>query len=209
MTNPVLYLDCDGVLADFIGGVAQLIGKDFTEIVKTKKLPLGWTLKEIFDIPDEEIWERITEDTWANLAPYPWAEKLVHCCEKHFGDRILLCTSAGYLDANKPFFKHAVAGKERWICKYFSQFANRTIIAFNKTHLASQRHILLDDSESNCDKFIANGGNAIVFPQYWNKHFPLVGDLYYLNKQLERVLATLETNNNTCCPNAGTCCCSR
>lgn len=166
--NLICFLDCDGVLADFVGGCCKLLGLDREKHFQKFSLPYPSSLEKLFGIDGaERIYNEISVDFWVNLEKLPWADDLVALLDKHFGDNIYLCTSAGYLGSSK-YFSTATAGKEKWIMRHFPRFKYSTIFCMNKKALASPRHILLDDQQCNIDSFNTGEGIGILFPAKWN-----------------------------------------
>jgi len=185
--NLICFLDCDGVISDFIGGCLKLVGKTYKDQFEFMRKPFSWSLSELFAPLDEsELLSKMDVDFWENLEPYPWAKDLVEYLGKRFKDDLVLCTSAGYLGGDHNYFAKAVAGKEKWILKHFPQFATRTIICFRKEYLASPYHLLIDDSEPTVRKFVNNNGIGVLFPQDWNSLYSHLADpLSYIKNMME------------------------
>jgi len=163
------FLDCDGVISDFIGGCSKLLNKTYEECFNGRDRPLPWNLSDLYPgIDEKEFMSRMDIRFWAELPVYPWAHELVELLEKIFNGRLILCTSAGYLGDEIHYFTNAVQGKEKWIMKHFPQFAKKTVFCYNKEYLASPYHVLIDDNELNIKAFTDNGGIGILFPQDWN-----------------------------------------
>lgn len=165
------YLDCDGVLADFIGGICRKFGVSESEIyATTRPRPLPVDLTLLIGIPTQQIWQALDADFWANLEVYPWAQRLVREIDSMFNGNVVLCTSPGYLSLEHGA-AGALVGKEQWIMKNFPQFQKRYVFTYDKQYIASPWHVLIDDQDQNCKKFIDAGGFGIVFPQRWNSRY--------------------------------------
>lgn len=142
-----IYLDMDGVIADWDGSVEKLVGKPRSEISK------------------RQVWKAINKkgfDFWANLDPYPWAMDLV--MELKALGKVTICSSPSH----DPM---SVGGKLEWLQKFFGRRNFRDFIFTPQKHLLSRRgDFLIDDREKHADSFSAGGGTGILFPQPWNRN---------------------------------------
>lgn len=154
--EPHIFLDMDGVLVDFVGGVAKEFNADLSELDH-------WNINKALCMSATDFWTRLQENKrfWAELEAYPWTRELVHTCLDLTGGNVTIATSPT-MDVN------CASQKMYWIGKFFPQFNRTMLIGPQKHLLAKQHHILIDDSQKNCDKFEEYGGRAIVFPQLWN-----------------------------------------
>ena len=151
-----ICLDIDGVLADFVGEAGRLMGYD-PAVVDT------WDYYHKVGETEDTFWEKIDAagaEFWAEMQPYPWAHDLFDLC-KLKGETILLTT-------NSKHHKSA-EGKVLWMQKHFGRSFRNYLIGPKKEFCARPGTILIDDSDANCEKFIANGGSAILFPRSWNE----------------------------------------
>jgi len=67
-----VYLDQDGVLADFVSGICQAHGRDDPYHREDSKGV--WDIWELWDIPLDEFWEPCEYDFWRNLPKTPEAD---------------------------------------------------------------------------------------------------------------------------------------
>jgi len=150
-----ILLDVDGVLADFYGGACRVHG------VSRESLPVGqWEMRHGMGISEAAFWEPLDNyDFWVGLQKYPWADSLV-ACMKTVADVTFCTTPSVSSDCHKA--------KMDWIRKHFGDDA-KVMLGSQKYLMAAPRHILIDDYHANVDKFIAEGGKAILFPARWNK----------------------------------------
>lgn len=158
-----ILLDIDGVLADFVGGALRL----FHRLDALEAWPPGeWEVARVIGVADEDFWATVDhggEDFWARLEPTPWAAGFVELCEGVCPGRVSLLSSP----SRDPY---SAAGKIQWIRSHFPQFEQRYIFApAEKELLAAPGRLLIDDNDGNCERFAAAGGDAIVFPQPWNR----------------------------------------
>ncbi len=163
-----ICLDVDGVLADWMGGVFPLFGRDPSEIKDVwsrgqhgTEIPLDITRVEMFERIEKE-----GHDWWANLEPFPWCDRLWELCNS-VAPTILLtsttrdpCCASGKLEwiQNRP-----------WGGRNFRDY----LIGPRKPFAAKSESILIDDTDIQIEKFREAGGKAILFPQYWNSAYEI------------------------------------
>lgn len=185
-----IVLDVDEVLVDFVGAACELHGKE-KEKVFLFNPPAVWNLPLMLGLSDEEFWKPIDEkgeEFWASLEPTPWKEKLLMYvkvfCEI-YDAKVYLATSPSRHPSCKP-------AKEQWIKHNFGKDFEDYYIGHEKEKLASPKSVILDDREANVEKFIAAGGQGIVFPTYLNSFWnfrkdPLTLVVTLLTQSLNRI----------------------
>lgn len=136
-----IYVDMDGVLADFFGDWKKLIGKDWRTIKD-----IGPALQKIRD----------TEDFWLNLPMTSNAKNLLNLIKDVKGNYKILSSPL-------PDDPNSEPHKREWIKKNLSFFAPQdVIITFDKAKFAKQQdgtpNILIDDYGVNIQKWEAAGG---------------------------------------------------
>ena len=136
-----VYIDMDGVLADFFGAWKKLIGKDWREIKD-----LDGALQRIRD----------KDDFWLNIPVTPNAMNLLSLVKQLKG-------SYNILSAPLPNDPNSEPHKRQWIEKNLSAFPpSKVIITSNKSVHATQPdgtpNILIDDFGQNIAKWQAAGG---------------------------------------------------
>lgn len=152
----IIYLDLDGVLADFVGGACDWHGIEN---------PYKW--KEnlgSFDIVKaagfkKPFWN-FSEDFWADLDKTPECDEILATLLR-LGD-VRICTSPGHMPA-------AAAGKMRWCQEHVPGI--KLCMYSEKHELAKASRVLVDDRDSNILKFEHAGGHAIRIPRPWNGGF--------------------------------------
>ena len=176
-----VYLDLDGVLVDWFGGVCELTGRDRHRV--ERYWPEGATTEDALRVDVNEMWELINQrgsDWWANLQPLPWvAELLLLFSERpSFQPEVSILTSP----ANSVY---AATGKLQWVREHLPGLFERVHLTADKHLLARPGALLVDDNDDNCRRFEEGGGVAILFPQPWNPA-RLIQDLpvKYLKRQL-------------------------
>ena len=136
-----VYVDMDGVLADFFGAWKKLVGKDWREIKD-----LDSALQKIRD----------KDDFWLNIPITPNAMNLLGLIKQLKG-------KYNILSAPLPNDPNSEPHKRQWIEKNLSAFPpSKVIITSNKSVHATQPdgtpNILIDDFGKNIAKWEAAGG---------------------------------------------------
>jgi len=150
----MIYLDMDGVIVDFIGGI---IGK------KSYPYPLG-----SFDIPQEDYMSK-DEDWWANLE-WTLDGKEIYESVKH--KLVFILTT--------PCNPASMFGKMRWISKNLPEMRKRVIFTQHKYLFAHPRVTLIDDSSKNCTEFTEHGGKAFCIPRLWNHLYKEIKNVNFI-----------------------------
>ena len=151
--KPIVYLDMDGVLADFFGGVEFLFGVDhWKELTNDKTKDLK---KQVID--------RITgTDFFAVLPKFPTADALIDMVKKYTGGKFSINTSPLRGD-NENSAKY----KRIWISNNIEQ-PDEIIVTGRKESYAKDKasgtpNILIDDRPINIQKWQASGGYGILY----------------------------------------------
>lgn len=168
MTITHVYVDLDGVLADFFGGVCDLLG------VQVRPPPTYDGLADAFGLTDDELWALIDlagSRFWSELKPYAWNEELLGVCQKIAPDGVYIATSPSWHGSS-------AAGKIEWMTKQFAapgKHFREFMIGMHKHLLAHPRAILIDDSSYKIAAWTKAGGIGILWPQPWNTSGDFVG----------------------------------
>ena len=151
--KPIVYLDMDGVLADFFGGVEKMYGVEhWKELTNDKTKDLK---KEVID--------RITgTDLFATLPKFSTADALIDMVQKFTGGKFSINTSPLRGD-------HENSGKYKklWIQNNIEQ-PDEIIVTGRKESYATDKasgtpNILIDDRPVNIQKWQAAGGYGILY----------------------------------------------
>jgi 5'(3')-deoxyribonucleotidase len=151
----IIYLDIDGVLANFIEAACNALNIPVKE-------PLTWYWNRELGIDDAEFWAAINakgEDFWTNLREYPHARELYRTAVAH-GD-VTFCSTP----SRDPY---CFSGKIKWLQKFTGQKDFRVIFITDKSQLSRPGRYLIDDNEDSVKAFAREGGCAILYPQPWN-----------------------------------------
>jgi 5'(3')-deoxyribonucleotidase len=118
------------------------------------------------------------ETFWIKIEPFPWFENLYEDLTRR--GHVVFCTSATLAPAS-------VAGKLRWLQNRFGTRFKDYVFTTRKERLAHSAAYLIDDFDSNVDRFRDRGGNGILFPQVWNSnHMVEIDPLEYVLERVSR-----------------------
>jgi 5'(3')-deoxyribonucleotidase len=155
------FIDLDGVLADYYGGVCRAFGvaKPWPYLC-----PLGaWNffVHPPLSLTNEQVTPKMDRNFFANLDLLPDAYEIVQFMESQFEGEVYFLTSHWNTTGCEE-------GKRQWVHKHFPHFDKRTLIGSCKEACARPTAYLWDDSPVNCDVFKEAGGLAILIPRPWN-----------------------------------------
>jgi hypothetical protein len=158
-----VFIDLDGVMVDWFGGVADLIGDDpniFRDIYLNDPDP-----KNVVNnlIQHNNVWTKILAggpEWWADLDPLPWAAEL-WATMKTMG-KVCVCTSSGNSKKYPETAAASSAGKVLWMGKHLDD-PNNFAICPRKALLAHPDAVLIDDFERNIRAFSKAGGYGILW----------------------------------------------
>ena len=167
-----IYLDMDGVLADFDQGVFDALG-----------VSLG-------DIPDEQMQREVSQvpGFWDNIPPMPDMLEIWEFIKPY--NPFILSATANW-DRER-----CTASKKWWISKYLPEFDQSRLLLVRRSEKQNYAtcetgsNLLIDDYEKNINEWISAGGWGILhvsakqtkqtFPNVvwakdtlWNRHFNL------------------------------------
>lgn len=165
MTDPVCFLDVDGVVADLCGALAVR----FKRPVST--WPRGdYDLSRILGFESHgALWNDLGHEFWAMLPLTPWARDLVSLVDAEFGcHRVVFVTVSELLDPG------CASGKAVWLREHFPGRA--WFIGPNKAVLARPGALLIDDADVNVAAWQDRDGPAILLPARWNARHKGEGD---------------------------------
>ena len=132
----MIYLDCDGVLADFDRGAGEVLGM----------LPSEFEAR----FGSEEFWKRISEtpDFFADLEPMVDAFVLYEAV-RHTNPAILTGVPRG---------GWSEIPKRQWAERYFPGVLVITCFSAHKHHYRKAGDVLIDDRDRYRDRWEMNGG---------------------------------------------------
>ena len=166
-----VFLDMDGVLADFNTRCADVFGQPEKGTFE-KDPPLVENSAEHFGFEDAHaFWQAIGRhgafDFWSRIEPMPWCNILYNrLFNAPFVDRVLVCTSP----ARNP---DSAKAKLMWLQGQIgglSPFRDWVLVpSEHKHYLAGPNRVLIDDRESNIEDWRSAGGIGYLFPMPWNR----------------------------------------
>jgi len=152
-TKPVVYLDMDGVIADFFGGVEKMFGvKHWKELTSVKSKG---------ELKQEVINRIVGSDFFATLPKFPTADQLIALIKSATGGKFSILTSPLIGD-----HENSATQKKIWISKNIEK-PDEVIVSGRKEKWAKQKdgtpNILIDDRPVNIDRWTAKGGFGILY----------------------------------------------
>ena len=171
--KPLIFLDLDGVIVDFISGLINFYSLPFKhdDIVK-------WELTEKqLGMTPEACWSDLTDDFWVDLKMYAHAPALLKMLS---GYKTCILTAP---------MRDRASGKQIWIMENLPDFYNnkRYLIGPGKKYCAGPGRVLIDDHDGNIRQFKKAGGIGIVYPQPWNSMAHVKDGNEYVAKQLTKL----------------------
>ena len=175
-----ILIDCDGVLADFVGGVVDALNTDSsrTEAMGGPVMPYydaamvtSWEVASCLDIPKQRVYDIASQPGFcANLRPLPGAREGLDAL-RSFGD-VYAVTSPIW---SSPYWMHERTG---WL-KDKMGFGWDHIIHTSSKHILDAT-VLIDDKASTIRAWCENGQGRMLRPgalwsQPWNRHEPIPG----------------------------------
>lgn len=157
-----VFIDMDGVVADFVGGVCKLHDLDYRSL--TYGMQGSYDIARHTCMSANDFWTHLDQDEkfWENLELTEEAESIMSLLENHFKAKNCYFLSSPAMSPNCFY------GKAAWIHKHFPGYINRLILTGHKHFVASPNRLLVDDSDTNIAKFKKHGGNTLLIPRPWN-----------------------------------------
>lgn len=172
-----IFVDIDGVLADFTGAVLTLTGHTQADLIRGE-----YDLALQLGMSEEELWERVNAEQhwWENLPLLPHAKALMKGIEREASPLPIHAEDQGLADGARHEQVYllttgsrnpdSLAGKARWIARHFSKYSRRTLMGRPKACCAQPDALLIDDRPRNFAEWCHAGGHAILFPTLQNSN---------------------------------------
>ncbi|NOQ21613.1 MAG: hypothetical protein GQ565_03035 [Candidatus Aegiribacteria sp.] len=161
----IAFLDMDGVLANWVGGIHKLLNIPFS----VDKWPYktgreGWHFHNEIGLSFEQIDGVCDYDLWTNLDWTPDGRDIYSYTCLVFGRH-----NIRLLTAPMPNVMSA-SGKVAWVQKNIPELSKQLIISTAPKSMFARvpDSVLIDDSSDNVDAWRAAGGRAILVPRPWN-----------------------------------------
>lgn len=167
-SKQTLYLDVDGVLANWTKDVLRLFNRTETEEECNR-----WNFFDGWCSSVEEFWSVLdnTPGFWESLELYPWSIDLYEALCQNY--HVYICSSPSR-DPN------CWSGKITWLKEKMGIKSSKVVLTNHKYLLAKSNTLLLDDSTSNLLNFQTYGGKGILFEQPWNINDPKTHEINYI-----------------------------
>lgn len=166
----VVYVDLDGVLADFVKDALKLHGIEYEgkepnlfNIVDNKGV---FDLENALGLTKNEFWKPIndlSENFWSNLKKTTESDRIMEEIEAKFPKEKIFFLTSPCKDPG------CYKGKMQWVEKYYPDYCRRTILTPHKYLLAQSDRLLIDDADHNVEKFKDYGGKTLLIPRSWNQ----------------------------------------
>lgn len=169
-----IFIDMDGVLCDFYGGVWDLyVSGAFGAPAEAHAGHTAWPYRcrrgdwdfyeqEPMNLTSGAVAKLMTAHFYANLNWLPDGRDIVKQAEALAGaDHVYLLTAPWDTPGCED-------GKKDWIERHLPNYKRRCLIGTPKEAAAAPGHYLLDDAWKNCDKFNTHGGRGVIVPRPWN-----------------------------------------
>ena len=165
MSNPIVYLDMDGVLIDLARSAFAFHGLEYP--YDNPDNYGQWDFEEFIDMPQDEFWLAFDANFWANLEWTADGRDILTLLEDTVGrDNIYLASCP------TSFTKGCagcVSGKARWLNQHIPEYNHKFFFGAKKELLArNSDSILVDDANHNVAEFTKWGGSAFLVPRPWN-----------------------------------------
>jgi 5'(3')-deoxyribonucleotidase len=158
-----IFVDMDGILSNFVGGVAELYDMTSEELEYKLWEAKTYHIHEVLGITEPELWDEIEDagvDFWLSLDRYDEAKKLLW--ELHKLDHKV------YIASDPGDWAYSLQGKVNWLRDNTHARFNNYCFTKHKHLLADEDSILIDDNLNNLADFNRAGGYAIRYPRPWN-----------------------------------------
>lgn len=179
---PPIFLDADGVLADFDKAAMEVHGRTIDWLMAVRPRGL-WDLTHPLGVTLDEFWEPIHNagaDFWENIELLPWAGELIKMLQGL--DWYVVTAPSTYKEGSPSYH-----GKIKWLERHFGWRISKCLLTSDKHLLARKGAILIDDRESNINAFTEAGGEGIIFPSLGNCLHSMAADpIPYVRKMLEK-----------------------
>ena len=150
----MIYLDMDGVLADFERGVKELCGME----------PLSQNGKRRDPKQDDLMWERIreTEHFYDRLELMPGAKEMFDRIREKYGDRCEILTG---IPREERGIVTAEQDKRTWTRRMLSDTVkvNTVLRKQKRDYCTGPESVLIDDREKTIREWRELGGTGILY----------------------------------------------
>ncbi len=159
------FVDLDGVLCDFIGGVEREFQLEPGHLKSRKE----YDLHKILNLSYGAFSNRLRVATeinkfWLGLHPLPWAHDLVDLFNFGQPGQPQGDADSFILTSPWPGDYQCQAQKVEWCSRNFGIGSDRVICFPHKHVLSAPGRMLIDDHPNHCLEWASAGGDCFVFP---------------------------------------------
>lgn len=179
MINTV-FLDVDGVLANFRKGIHEAFNKPYNYPTLSDK----WLFWDDWpDVTFEMVNAACTTNFWANLEWIHDGHDILRAVLNRFNTKQIYLLTTPMPNVQSP------TGRWLWIKNNLPKFYKRTIITqVPKSLLAQPDTLLIDDKDENIEGFVQAGGLGILVPRPWNELCGWANEtLQFIENSLEEI----------------------
>jgi len=171
MQHRRIFVDVDGVLADFTGRfLRNYNARNGTSLVHDDVTDWDYSKVDAFKLRDSQEWESYLDpEFWLELDPLPWAHDLmavIECMGIPFAFLTSLPNGSALEDRRKWLDRH-FRGKDTQF-NYPLHPSKRLIEAAQKDLVVGPGDLLIEDSIANVLAARLVGAEAILLAQPWN-----------------------------------------
>jgi len=163
MAIDAIYLDVDGLAADWLAGLCRLMKLDHAEVLE--QWPRGtYDAFEVLKLNERAVWAKIKAigpAWWEELPLLEGALQLWGACSR--------LAPTFWLTAPPPKTGagESAHGKTNFLMRHFGP--GTFLIGHSKIAVARPGIVLIDDHDKNVDAFTAREGHAVTWPNPWNR----------------------------------------
>lgn len=159
----IVFLDCDGVLADFVSGAC--LAHNRPSPYADPKNHGNWHFDKLWGMTPTQFEAPMQFGFWAGLEPTHDGSAIRRAAEQ----LALQWGGMPYLLTKLMPTPGCLEGKRVWVERHLPDYSRRLIFAHDKAVIAGPGKLLIDDSDANVADWRKAGGNAILVPRKWNK----------------------------------------
>lgn len=154
-----LFLDLDGVIVDFVGGILSQ---------HSLQMPTFDGVYELNKIFGFDVLKDVQSEFWAWLDWTHDGRHILQLAKRYFNDIYLVTSLPSFVTEDIEQDVPAAIGKLEWVSREIPELRSKLVLCTDKNFGAASNHILLDDSVTNVNNFRREGGRAILVPRPWN-----------------------------------------
>lgn len=153
-----ILLDCDGVLADFVGGVNRIVTREGHQPIVPE------TFRFFAGHPAEAaiLAELRTTAFWDGLDVIPGAREAVFAMSVA-GDEVVVATAAWESCAGWE------TTRRRWLREHFGISPGHVLVVPGKQKCRVRADVFIDDRPETIRSWALRGGRALLFDQPYNR----------------------------------------